>query len=148
MIKLYTIGFTQKTAQQFFDTLYNNGVEIIIDIRINNTSQLAGFAKGNDLEYFLDKIYRIKYDYRSDFAPTKELLKNYHEKTVSWKEYADIYNKLLEERNSYKNFLKDYANYKKMCLLCSEATSEKCHRRLLAERINEFFATETEIVHL
>ena len=148
MIKLYTIGFTQKTAQQFFDMLHNNGVEIIIDIRINNISQLAGFAKGSDLEYFLNKIYEIKYDYRNDFAPTKELLKNYHEKTVSWEEYVHIYNKLLEERNSYKNFLKDYANYRKVCLLCSEAAPEKCHRRLLVEKINDIFTTETEIVHL
>jgi uncharacterized protein (DUF488 family) len=148
MIKIYTIGFTQKSAKHFFDTLYDNGIEMMIDIRINNISQLAGFAKGDDLEYFLDKIYGIKYVYRSVFAPTKELLKDYRDKVISWDEYIIIYNRMLDERNSCKNFLKDYANYNKVCLLCSEATAEKCHRRLLADRINQIFPTETEVIHL
>jgi uncharacterized protein (DUF488 family) len=148
MIEIYTIGFTQKSANQFFDALHNNGIEIVIDTRINNISQLAGFAKADDLEYFLDKICGIKYVYRSDFAPTKELLKDYRDKIISWEEYIVIYNKLLDERGSYKNFLKDYVNYSKVCLLCSEATTEKCHRRLLAEKINQIFLAETEVIHL
>ena len=78
MIKLYTIGFTKKNAQQFFDLLISNSVDNIVDTRINNTSQLAGFAKADDLEYFANQLGGINYQHNIDFAPTKELLKNYN----------------------------------------------------------------------
>ncbi|HOC91368.1 MAG TPA: DUF488 domain-containing protein [bacterium] len=147
-MKIYTIGFTQKNAEQFFETLHDNGVEIVIDVRINTTSQLAGFTKGDDLKYFLGKIYDINYEYRSDLAPTKELMKDYRDNKISWEEYIPIYERLLEERKTCEKFIEDYKRYKSICLLCSEATPEKCHRRLLAEKIHALFPDETEIAHI
>jgi len=147
-MKIFTIGFTRKSAEQFFETLYDNGVEIVIDTRINTISQLAGFAKGDDLKYFLDKLYHIRYDYRGDFAPTKELLKDYRDKKITWEEYEPIYNNLLDERGIYKKFLENYQDYDKVCILCSEATPERCHRQLLAEKIHALFPNNTEIIHL
>lgn len=148
-MNIYTIGFTKKSAKEFFDdALHDNHIEIVVDTRINTASQLAGFAKGNDLKYFLQKLHGIKYDYRSDLAPTKELLKNYRDKKIPWEEYTVFYNNLLDERQTYQNFLTDYKDYKNVCVLCSEATPEKCHRRLLAEKIHSLYPGETRIIHL
>jgi len=144
---LFTIGFTKKSAEEFFGKLKGNNVECLIDTRINTTSQLAGFTKREDLEYFL-RLHEIHYDHRSDFAPTKELLKDYHDKKISWTEYEIKYNKLLEERRTYQDFFNDYQNYSRLCLLCSEATPEQCHRRLLAEKLQGFFLENLKIVHL
>jgi uncharacterized protein YeaO (DUF488 family) len=136
---IYTIGFTRKTAEIFFESLKKNNVGILIDTRINNTSQLAGFAKGGDLPYFLKTICNSKYTYRPDFAPTKELLKDWQDKKINWQDYEDRYIQLIESRATYKNFLDDYREFDAVCLLCSEATTEHCHRRLLAQRLEEEF---------
>src|SRR6188472_2567198 len=98
MIKLYTIGFTGKSAEKFFTLLKNAGVKKIIDTRINNVSQLAGFAKGVDLKYFATQIAGIDYEHNLDFAPTKDLLSRYRNKTITWPVYETEYFKLLEER--------------------------------------------------
>ena len=145
---LYTIGFTKKNAEEFFETLKSHSVELLIDTRINNTSQLAGFTKADDLRYFLKTIANIKYDYRPDFAPTQELLKDWRSKKIDWHQYETRYMCLQEERGTYKRFLEDYEAYTNICILCSEATPEYCHRRLLAEKIKQFFQNEIEVIHL
>ena len=100
MITLFTIGFTKKSAEHFFELLKKYHVKKIIDIRINNTSQLAGFAKGVDLSYFAQQICGIEYTHIIDFAPTKELLSDYQKKNIDWKGYQQIYRKLIENRKN------------------------------------------------
>lgn len=128
-MKLFTIGFTKKTAEEFFELLIKNGVEKLVDIRLNNKSQLAGFAKGNDLIYLLKKLGGIEYEYMPEFAPSKELLKAYQREEVSWEEYEKEYISILDGRQVLKNV--DCSLFDNACFLCSESTAEKCHRRLL-----------------
>ena len=130
---LYTIGFTKKSAREFFDILINNNIKRLIDIRLNNKSQLAGFAKSDDLQYFLKKIGQIDYIYMPEFAPTDELLDGYRKKQIVWDEYEKQYCNLLAERDVLKN--KDVPVFDNACLLCSEPTAKQCHRRLAAEYI-------------
>lgn len=139
-----TMGFAQKNARAFFELLKDNKVEALIDIRLNNKSQLAGFTKGNDLEYFLPKLCDCAYFHEIDFAPTKEILDSYKDKKITWKEYEEAFIPLMEQRNVKEKF-DNYRKYKCVCLLCSEPTPEQCHRRLLAEIV----ANETdEIKHI
>ncbi len=128
---LCTIGFTKKNAEVFFELLTKNKVKRIIDIRLNKKSQLAGFAKGDDLKYFLKAIGNIEYSYMPEYAPTKELLKGYRDKEISWEEYESQYLKILRDREILKNI--DWSLFDNGCLLCSEETATNCHRRLLAE---------------
>jgi len=145
MIRLLTMGFTKKTAQQFFEILKKNKVKKLVDIRINNTSQLAGFAKGPDLAYFLKEINGIPYEYIPDFAPTKELLSDYQNKKIDWAAYQKVFRKLIESRNiAAKYNVKDFDN---ACFLCSEELPTQCHRRLLVEFFKEI-NPEIKIVHL
>lgn len=145
MIKLYTIGFTKKTAKQFFELLKKNQVNKLIDIRINNSSQLAGFAKGVDLEYFANEICGIEYVHIVDFAPTKELLSDYQNKKVDWIGYQKIYRNLIEKRRITEKYkISDFDN---ACFLCSESTAEQCHRRLLVEYFKEK-NPDIKIVHI
>lgn len=103
MITLYTIGFTKKSAEQFFELLKQNKVKMLVDVRISNGSQLAGFAKGNDLKYFVRAICNIDYKHITDFAPTKELLSKWRKEEVNWKQYTEIYTGLLKSRDIIKN---------------------------------------------
>jgi uncharacterized protein (DUF488 family) len=145
MIKLYTIGFTGKSAEKFFGLLKNSDVKKIIDTRINNVSQLAGFAKGSDLKFFAKEIGNISYEHDIDFAPTKELLSKYRDKQISWKEYELEYLNLLDMRKIAQKT--DIEKLHENCLLCSEHTPEKCHRRLLAEYLKHV-KSDVEIIHL
>lgn len=145
MIKLYTIGFTGKSAEKFFGLLKNSNVKKIIDTRINNVSQLAGFAKGFDLKFFAREIGNISYEHDIDLAPTKELLSKYRDKKISWKEYELEYLNLLDLRKIAQKT--DIEKLHENCLLCSEHTPEKCHRRLLAEYLKHV-KREIEIIHL
>ena len=145
MIKLYTIGFTKKNAEHFFGLLKSNKVKNIVDTRIKTNSQLAGFAKANDLAYFAKEIAQISYEHQLDFAPTKELLSKYRKGTITWQTYEDEYLNLLDMRK-----VKSKVEIEKLhehCLLCSEHTVEKCHRRLLAEYLQEV-NTDLKIIHL
>ncbi|MHC4206507.1 MAG: DUF488 domain-containing protein [Planctomycetota bacterium] len=134
-IKLYTIGFTKKSAEQFFTILLNNGVRNVIDARLNNTSQLAGFAKLPDLQYFLMEIGNIDYVHRPDLAPTGELLKAYRKKTIDWDTYKQEFITLLRQRSIEGSV--DPITLDRTCLLCSEAEPLHCHRRLIAEYLRE-----------
>ena len=129
-MNLYTIGFSQKSAEEFFSALNNNNVVRLIDIRLNNKSQLAGFANVKHLPYFL-RLHNIEYIYRPDLAPTKKLLDGYKKKLISWQEYERQYINVLVEREVIDKI--DWSVFEHAVLLCSEPTAERCHRRLLAE---------------
>ena len=145
MIKLYTIGFTGKSAQKFFELLEKNGVKKIVDTRISNNSQLSGFAKGQDLAFFARRIANIDYEHNLEFAPTRELLDSYRKKELTWEAYTVEYLKLLQARD-LKNTV-DVSRLHESCLLCSEHSPEKCHRRLLAEYL-QAIDPEIQIIHL
>jgi len=145
MIKLYTIGFTEKSAQKFFELLQQNQVRKIIDTRISNNSQLSGFAKGKDLAFFARRLGNIDYAHELDFAPTKELLAKYRKKEISWDEYTKEYLHLLDTRNVKKTVNLEALD--ECCLLCSEHSPEKCHRRLLAEYLQNINGN-IQIIHL
>ncbi len=130
-INLFTIGFTQKTAQEFFDTLVNAGVRRVIDTRLNNISQLAGFAKRKDLEYFLTKIGQIEYIHILDLAPTKDILDEYKKHGGDWDNYEKKFLQLISDREIEQKISPQIFN--DGCLLCSEAKPHHCHRRLVAE---------------
>ncbi|GAA0084823.1 hypothetical protein UT300007_12620 [Clostridium sp. CTA-7] len=150
MITIYTIGFTKKSAERFFELLEENNVETVFDVRLNNSTQLAGFSKGKDMEFFLRRILSINYIHNIEFSPTKEILDDYKKKKISWENYEEKFGKLLKARKleSYiKNNLKDKLD--KICFLCSEDTAEHCHRRLVAEYIKDILKDEDiEIVHI
>jgi uncharacterized protein (DUF488 family) len=146
MIEISTIGFTKKNAEKFFSLLNDEGVETIIDTRVNNTSQLSGFAKGGDLKFFAKEIAQIDYFHEIDYAPTKELLKKYRSKDISWDEYEVEYLNLLDLRKIKSKV--DIQKLHKGCLLCSEHTAEKCHRRLLAEYLQKSSSEKIIITHL
>jgi uncharacterized protein (DUF488 family) len=145
MVTLYTIGFTGKSAQQFFGLLKNNPVQNLIDTRLNAGSQLSGFAKQNDLAFFTKEIAGIRYLHRLDLAPTKELLQRYRAKQIDWKAYETAYLNLLDERQIARKLDADALHG--CCFLCSEHSPEKCHRRLLAEYLQHVKGPLT-IVHL
>lgn len=133
-INLYSIGFTQKTAQEFFTLLAKAGVKRIIDTRLNNVSQLAGFAKRKDLEYFLKAIVDIEYVHILDLAPTQDILNKYKKEKGDWETYEKSFLDLIKTRqieNTISPKLLDGG-----CLLCSEAKPHNCHRRLVAEYLN------------
>ena len=131
-MNLYTIGFAQKSAKAFFDLLAKNGVKRVVDIRLNNKSQLAGFTKGDDLAYFLDRIAGIGYRYLPAAAPPKELFDGYRAGKVAWPELERGYLEALAARDILKD---GPALFDNACLLCSEPEPGQCHRRLLAEHI-------------
>ncbi|MCX6701545.1 MAG: DUF488 domain-containing protein [Methanomicrobiales archaeon] len=144
-MKVFTIGFTKKSAEQFFDTLTKNGITRLMDIRLNNKSQLAAFAKEEDLRYFLKKICAIEYRHIPQCAPSEELLKKYQNKEIDWPGYEKEYKALINKRNVVSLFNKD--NLANSCFLCSEPTPEQCHRRLLVEYLKDHFS-DIEIVHI
>lgn len=147
MITLYTIGFTKKNARKFFTLLKNSGVKKLVDIRINNASQLAGFAKGQDLEFFVKELCGAEYVHITDLAPTKELLKDYQDKKINWNGYTTIFNRILEERRIAERY--NVQDFDKSCFLCTEDTPETCHRRLVVEYFKKSNPEEEiRIVHL
>ncbi|HNZ32369.1 MAG TPA: DUF488 domain-containing protein [Smithellaceae bacterium] len=130
-IKLFTIGFTKKTAEEFFTRLLRPGVKRVIDIRLNNVSQLAGFAKRDDLSYFLRTIGKIDYMHRPDLAPTKQILDAFKKNKGSWPVYEKDFLALLSSREVEKDIKPELLH--EACLLCSEEKPVQCHRRLVAE---------------
>lgn len=145
-MKVYTVGISKKTAEKFFTILKQAGVEKLMDIRLNNKSQLLGFSKEQDLKYFCEKCHGIAYEYVPLLAPTKDLLKKY-QKDKDWSFYELEFLRILESRPTIDIFKKACRNIQKICLLCSEPTAQNCHRRLVAEYIANHI-TDIEIVHL
>ena len=144
-MRVYTIGFTKKSASEFFELLQESDAERVVDVRLNNVSQLAGFAKKNDLEYFLREICDMDYVHLPDLAPTKEMLDAYRSDHRDWQIYERQFIELMDDRRIAKKSIKRIiAN---ACLLCSEDTPEHCHRRLVAEYLHRHWGN-VEIVHL
>lgn len=143
---LFTIGFTKKTARQFFEALNGAGVKKLIDIRLNNTSQLAGFTKREDLEYFAQTICRASYHHMPNLAPTQEILDSLKKHNGTWAEYEQSFKSLLHKRGAIDKLERSFFE-EPCCLLCSEATPEHCHRRLVAEEIQRRWP-DTVIKHL
>jgi len=147
-MKIYTIGFTGKNAETFFGLLKEHGVRTLVDIRLNNRSQLAGFTKAADLPYFLRAIGNIGYVYLPELAPDATLLKDYLEKNIDWDTYQIRFADLLKARKVNKLLRQKWSEWEQpICLLCSEPTPEQCHRRLVAERIAKLIKG-TQVVHL
>jgi len=142
MNKIYTIGFTKKSLEEFIARLKKVGVQRIVDVRLNSSSQLAGFAKSPDFEYIL-KQFGIEYISVKDLAPEKELLEKYR-KDKNWVEYEVGFKALMVARKVRDILNELQFDEKVSCLLCSEDKPEKCHRRLVAEMLDEKF----EVVHL
>ena len=145
MRKVYTIGFTKKSASEFFGLLKESGAKRVVDVRLNNVSQLAGFAKKGDLEYFLRQICRMDYVHMPDLAPTKEMLDAYRKEHRDWQTYEREFLALMDARRVAKRGIKRIiAN---ACLLCSEDAPDHCHRRLVAEYLRRHWG-DVEITHL
>jgi len=142
---LFTIGFTKKNARGFFTILKDAGVQKIIDVRLSNVSQLAGFAKRDDLEFFLQKLCDCDYQHFPNLAPTKELLSGYKRKEFDWAEYERRFTALLCQRQIEK--LIDVEGLGNSCLLCSEVLADQCHRRLVAEYLVAKYPV-VDILHL
>lgn len=139
MDDIYTIGFTKKSAEGFFELLQEKHIEIILDVRLNNTSQLAGFSKYPDIKYFLGKICNIQYISDIQLAPEEWILKDYKDKKITWDQYVIHFNELMEKRNITEHIKScyDVLNGKRICLLCSEEKADHCHRLLIAQRFKE-----------
>ncbi|AEB10006.1 DUF488 domain-containing protein [Desulfobacca acetoxidans] len=131
-MEIYTIGFTKKSAEEFFEILKQNGIKCLIDVRLHNQSQLAGFAKRNDLKYFLRELCGTEYQHEPRLAPTEEILEDYRHKKIGWEEYRQRFLKLLADRK-VAEFLPRQLFETPTVLLCSESQAEYCHRRLVAE---------------
>ena len=146
-MKLYTIGFTQKSAEAFFGLLRATRIERLVDIRLRPSGQLAGFAKQEDLPYFLQELSNgCWYTHMPLLAPTKEILEAYREDR-DWPSYVERFEFLMDERHIPFSLGREMFDSERCCFLCSEALPEKCHRWLVAERLASFWR-DLEIVHL
>jgi uncharacterized protein (DUF488 family) len=145
-MKLYTIGFTKKSAQRFFELLRDHDVQCLIDIRLHPDGQLAGFTKKGDLSYFLKQLIGCDYRHLTELAPTEEILKAYRSDN-DWESYLKRFDALMASRNIPDSLDRALFENQTCCLLCSEATPEQCHRRLVAERIAAVWS-DTHIEHL
>ena len=145
-IDIYTIGFTKKKAEYFFEKLKSAGVKRVVDVRLNNVSQLAGFAKKDDLIYFLKELGGIDYVHFPELAPTKDILDAYKKQKGDWATYEMKFIELMERRHIENKIPKEVLN--EGCLLCSEDKPHHCHRRLVAEYLSKKWGEEVEITHL
>lgn len=144
-MKVYTIGFTKTSAESFFARLQTAGVKKVLDVRLNNVSQLAGFAKKNDLRYFLKAIGGIEYAHRPELAPTQEMLDAYKKQAGQWGDYEKRFLELMASRRIDQTVPREAVDG--ACLLCSEDKPHHCHRRLVAEYLKEKWG-DLEIAHL
>ena len=133
---IYSIGFTQRTAEEFFGALNTAGVKRLLDVRLNNTSQLAAFAKRDDLRFFLREICDADYEHEPLLAPTQEMLDVYKKRKGAWAEYEQEFLGLMQERR-IEDKISRAAFERPTALLCSERTAERCHRRLVMEYLAE-----------
>lgn len=144
-IRLFTIGSNETTAQAFFERLQRAGVKRVVDVRLNNTSQLAGFSKREHIEYFLRAIAGIDYRHCVDLAPTSDLLALVKKTGMKPDAYEREFNLILNERKPEKHY--QPGEFDQACLLCSEPTPEKCHRRFVVEHLRRKWGN-VEIEHL
>lgn len=144
-MKLFTIGFTKKTAETFFTKLKRSGAKRVVDVRLSNVSQLAGFAKRNDLQFFLREICHMDYVHMPELAPTKDILDAYKKNKGDWSVYERKFLDLMRKREIEKKI--DPGMIADGCLLCSEDKPHNCHRRLVAEYLKEHW-DDVDIQHL
>lgn len=144
-MRIFTIGFTKTTAEKFFARLQKAGVKRMVDVRLNNISQLAGFAKRDDLRYFLKTICSIDYAHRPELAPTQDMLDAYKKDGGKWDDYERKFVSLIESRHIEDTVPHDLLDG--ACLLCSEDKPHHCHRRLVAEYLKKKWG-DVEIAHL
>jgi uncharacterized protein (DUF488 family) len=144
-VKIFTIGFTRKSAEVFFTRLGNAGVKRLIDVRLNNVSQLAGFSKKDDLRYFTKAICNIDYMHLPELAPTADILETYKKaKNADWQLYERQFLDLMRSRH-IETTSRDILDGG--CLLCSEEKPHHCHRRLVAEYLREHWG-DVQIEHI
>jgi uncharacterized protein (DUF488 family) len=143
-MKIFTIGFTEKKAERFFSLIKLSGTKRVVDVRLNNISQLSGFAKKDDLKYFLKEICNVDYVHLPELAPTKEILSPYQKKEISWQQYEDKFLNLMAKRNIEKHVKPDVIN--EGCLLCSEHQPHQCHRRLVANYLKQAWDQSDAVV--
>jgi len=144
--RVLTIGFARTTAQNFFGRLEKAGVKKVVDVRLHNTSQLAGFAKAGDLAYFLDKIGGVDYVHAPLLAPTDDMLADYRKRHRDWAYYEARFRALMAERRIEDHYTPEMLDH--CCLLCSEHDAEHCHRRLVCEYLNERWNGALSVQHL
>ncbi len=145
-MRIFTIGFTQTTAEHFFDRLRDAGVERVVDIRLKNDSQLAGFAKARDLPYFLRELIGADYIHEPLLAPTAELMDSYKKQKGDWSVFREAFTALMAERRIEAEL--DAADFEvPSALLCSEASAEQCHRSIVVDYLAEKWG-DVEAVHL
>lgn len=145
-MNVYTIGFTKKSAQSFFTLLSGANVRTLVDVRLNNVSQLAGFAKKDDLKYFLNEICGVEYVHTPELAPTKEILNPYKDGKITWSAYEDKFLNLMAQRNIEKTLRPELLD--QGCLLCSEHEPHMCHRRLVVDYLKKTSDLELDVKHL
>lgn len=145
-VAVLTIGFTKTSARKFFERVKKSGAKKIFDVRLHNTSQLAGFAKADDLSYFLKEICGVDYIHQPLLAPTDDILKAYKRDKGDWGVYRGQFMKLMAEREIELRLKPEM--FDKVCLLCSEPTPHHCHRRLVCEYLNEKWGGSLEVEHL
>ncbi len=144
-MRIFTIGFTKKSANRFFELLRTSGARRVVDVRLNNVSQLAGFAKRDDLAYFLAEICGMDYVHLPVLAPTKQILDDFKKKGGDWSTYESRFLDLMRVRRVEQTVARE--TIADGCLLCSEDTPEHCHRRLVAEYLNRHWG-ELQVTHL
>lgn len=144
-MKVFTIGFTKTSAESFFTRLQKASVKKVVDVRLNNVSQLAGFAKKDDLCYFLRAICGIGYVHQPSLAPTQEMLDTYKKHGGEWVNYEERFLELMTSRRIEQTVAQDA--FDGACLLCSEDKPHHCHRRLVAEYLKEKWG-DLDIAHL
>ena len=145
-MEVYTIGFTKKSAGQFFGALRQAGIQRLVDVRLNNSSQLAGFSKREDLPFFLQELCGAEYVHEPLLAPEQELLDDYKKRKGNWADYERRFLELMAGRD-IEHRLDPRSFMVPSVLLCSEPTAERCHRRLVAEYLREKWGT-MDVVHL
>jgi uncharacterized protein (DUF488 family) len=144
-MKIFTIGFTKKSAETFFTKLKSAGVKRLVDVRLNNVSQLAGFTKKDDLRYFTKEICGIEYSHMPQLAPTADILDAYKKRKGDWGIYERQFLDLMKARRIEENTPAELLDGG--CLLCSEEKPHHCHRRLVAEYLKERW-DNVEIQHI
>lgn len=144
-MKLFTIGFTKKTAQKFFGLLRGSGAKRVVDVRLNNVSQLAGFAKKDDLAFFLKEVAGMDYVHVPELAPTQEMLDAYKKEKGDWRLYEQRFLGLMRERKIEEKLPRSI--FEGGCLLCSEDKPHQCHRRLVAEYLQQHWG-DVDVKHL
>lgn len=142
-MEIYTIGFTKKSAEEFFGLLRRAGIQRLVDIRLNNSSQLAGFTKARDLQYFLRELVGASYVHEPRLAPTKEMLSAY-KNGGAWSDYERDYLKLLQQRK-VEIWLRPEGFKSPSVMLCAEPTAERCHRRLAVEYLQAAWGDVVEV---